>query len=349
MENAIDSPAGETTDWFEALLEHSSDLITVVRRDGSVGYQSRSVEHILGYDPGELCGQSFFEFVHPDDRDPLRDRVASMTDTDSSLVTRLEFRFRRADGSWAWLEGIASYRPGTPITGVVFNSRDVTARKESYQQAAVLNRVLRHNLRNGLNVILGHARQLADVGSPETDLGAETIQSTAVDLYETTSYVDDLWDILESSRISQHRQDVTALLEATVGPLAADNPGVTFECDLPNEQCVVAAPKLSVALDHVVRNAVEHNDSDDPRVELSVEEPESDDGYVAVTVADNGPGIPQQEREVLLEGEETPLKHSTGIGLWLLHWIITRSGGRIDFDENEPRGSRVTLSLPPAD
>jgi len=342
-------PPTETADWFEALLEHSSDLITVVKPDGTVRYQSPSVEPILGYASGELRGESFFAFVHPDDRTPLRERVASMTDNESSLVTRLEYRFRRADGSWAWLDGIASYRPESPVPGIVFNSRDVTTRKESYQQAAVLNRVLRHNLRNGLNVILGHAELLAETQSPEVANSAETIHSTAEDLYETTSYVGDLWDILETPQITQHHQDVVTLVRETVEPLAGDNPSVTFDCDLPDEQCVVAAPKLAVALDHVVRNAIEHNDSDEPRVEISVEEPDSEEGYVELTVADNGPGIPEQEQEVLIEGEETPLKHSTGMGLWILNWIITRSGGRIAFHENDPRGSRVTLSLPPAD
>ena len=58
---------------------------------------------------------------------------------------------------------------------------------------------------------------------------------------------------------------------------------------------------------------------------------------------------PAVDREVLLEGEEAPLEHGNGIGLWLVNWIVTRSGGRIAFDENDPRGRRVTLVLSPPD
>ena len=134
----------------------------------------------------------------------------------------------------------------------------------------------------------------------------------------------------------------------TVDRLASNNPDVTFEWDLPEKQCVLAASKLDVALDHVVRNAVEHNDAADPHVSVTIEGP-TDDGEVEVVVADSGPGIPEVEREVLLEGDESPLKHSSGLGLWILNWIITRSGGRIEFDENDPRGSRVTLALPAAE
>lgn len=349
MATTAEDPAERSNDWFEALLEHASDLITVVHPDGTIRYQSSSVEPILGYDPAGIRGETFYGFVHPDDRGAVRERVASMTDKESSLVTRLEYRFRRADGSWAWIEGIASYRPEAPITGVVFNSRDVTARKESYQQAAVLNRVLRHNLRNGLNVILGHAQQLQDGESTDVSASATKIRSTAEELLDTSRYVGDLSDILESRNSSQHKQDLTTLLAGTVESLAADNPGVAFDCALPDEQCVVAAPKLEVALQEVLQNAIEHNESDQPRVSVSVTEPDADGEYVEVTVADNGPGIPEQERDVLLEGRETPLKHASGLGLWILNWIITRSGGRISFDENEPRGSRVTLALPPAD
>ena len=102
-----------------------------------------------------------------------------------------------------------------------------------------------------------------------------------------------------------------------------------------------------MAIDHVLRNAVEHNDTDTPRIEVTTRPPGGESSDLYLTVADNGLGIPAQQREVLVEGEETPLKHGNGIGLWLVNWIITRSGGRIAFDENDPRGSRVTLALSP--
>jgi signal transduction histidine kinase len=124
---------------------------------------------------------------------------------------------------------------------------------------------------------------------------------------------------------------------------------VTFECEFPEEQYVSAAPKLSVAIDNIVQNAVEHNDADAPRVEITIRPATAETEYVELTVADNGPGIPEQEREVLLKGKETDLRHGSGLGLWIVKWVVTRSGGRIDFDKNDSRGSRVTLVLPVAE
>ncbi|MFB6296940.1 MAG: PAS domain S-box protein [Salinirussus sp.] len=341
-------------DWFEALIEHSTDLITVVNGRGTIRYQSSSIDAVLGYDPGELRGEVFFEFVHPDEKEMVREVVDRMADHDASAVERVEFRFRRADGSWAWLEAVVSHRPDASVTGFVVNARDVTSRKESRQQAAVLNRMLRHNLRNGLNVIIGHAQPLVDAETPAVANSAETIVSTAWSLHDATSYAKDLTDILESTRISQSRQDVAAIVDRIVDRLSGSGSGsesvdadATFDVDAPETQPVMAAPKLSVAIDHVVRNAVEHNDADRPRVAVTVDPPTGGE-YVEVTVADNGPGIPEHEREVLREGER-PLKHGSGLGLWIVNWIITRSGGRIEFEENEPRGSRVTLALPPVE
>jgi PAS domain S-box-containing protein len=337
----------EEREWFETLIEHSSDLITVVKYDGTIQYLSPSVDHVLGYTPDELRGEPFLDRVHPDDCPDVSEILERVAYDTENVTQRREYRFRRADGSWAWLESIVSHRPDATITGYVINSRDITLRKGSQQQAAVLHRMLRHNLRNELNVILGHAGELAASADADIASRAETIIDSGSNLRDATSYARVLNDIIESHRIEQTRQDVTTLVDGIVEAYQ-DGP-VTFACDLPDVLHVTATPKLDVALDHVVRNAVEHNDADSPRVEITARPPATDTGYAEVTIADNGPGIPEQERAVLLEGEETPLEHGSGLGLWIVNWIVTRSGGRITFGENEPRGSRVSLALSPAE
>jgi PAS domain S-box-containing protein len=339
----------EERDWFKALIEHGNDLITVVKPDGTIRYQSATSDAVLGYAPDDLRDEQYVEFIHPEDKADVQESLAQMANASTGMVRRLEYRFRRLDGSWAWLDGAISYRPEQTITGFVINARDVTSRKQSQQQAAVLNRTMRHNLRNELTVIISHAERLANADDSTVASNAEAILSRAWKLHDTTTYTKDLNDILESSRVAQRQFDLTALVEETVADLMDSYSEATFDVDIPDEQAVVAAPKLRIAIDHVLRNAIQHNDSDTPRIEVTVRPPGRQSSDVCVTVADNGPGIPAQQREVLLEGEETPLKHGNGIGLWLVNWIITRSGGQITFDKNEPRGSRVTLSLSPAD
>jgi PAS domain S-box-containing protein len=334
----------EERDWFEALLEHSSDLITVVKPDGSIRYQSDSVDNILGYSPNELQDEVYFEYLHPDDKPDLQTALDTMADQSGGVVQREEYRFRRARGTWAWLEGIVSYRPDTTISGYLINARDITARKESQQQAMVLNRILRHNLRNDLNVIQGYAEALTDPDPAQIAPSAEAIVSKTHDILDVTSYTQDI----NTRYVSQEQTNLIQLVEQEIEALDERYPEATFDIELPEQLFVISSPKVGLAVNHVLTNAIEHNDSDSPRVTIRVQSSSSEDGYVVLTIADNGPGIPAQEQEVLLEGKEEPLKHGSGLGLWIVNWIITRSGGYLAFEENEPRGSRVILALPSA-
>jgi signal transduction histidine kinase len=109
---------------------------------------------------------------------------------------------------------------------------------------------------------------------------------------------------------------------------------------------VCADELLESAIRNVLENAVVHNDGPEPTVEATVEA--DGDGY-RIVVADNGPGIPAVERTVFTEARETALEHASGLGLWLVHWIVTESGGDLTIDTREPTGTLVTMRLPGAD
>lgn len=64
-----------------------------------------------------------------------------------------------------------------------------------------------------------------------------------------------------------------------------------------------------------------------------------------MTVSDNGPGIPPHELETLRRGHETKLDHGSSLGLWLIQWAVDGSDGELAFESNDPRGTRVTLTL----
>src|SRR5690242_19775147 len=90
---------------FRALIEHCSDIITVLDADGRIQFESPSVERVLGYKPEELVGKNAFDFVHPDDLAAVREAFREAVDHPSKLPP-LQFRYLHKDGSWLLLEGI---------------------------------------------------------------------------------------------------------------------------------------------------------------------------------------------------------------------------------------------------
>ena len=226
---------------------------------------------------------------------------------------------------------------GDARRGSVLLLRDVTARQTREQRLAVLNRTLRHNLRNDASSIVANAELIGDGGDPEQ------CADRIVDA--TRELVDAAERAREIDRIGGEQTTVALdeVSEAAVSAVAADYPAVSFTTAVPDVQLVIDRDAVAVALQNVVENAAEHNDSREPFVVVSAEETGD---RVELAVADNGPGLPEHERAVLDAGEEDQLSHASGLGLWTAQWGVTAAGGRLRFSENDPRGTVVTLSLP---
>ena len=226
--------------------------------------------------------------------------------------------------------------------------REVSSRLDSERQRAknlstrlsVLNRVLRHDIRTNVTIIKGHADHiLREQKDPKE--AARVITEQADDLHELSE---------EARRVEAHlsgiqrRQpvDVVAEFREIVADLRSEYPDAAIETALPEQAIALASPLLDEALEHLIRNGIEHN-SADPAVWVEVE---NGDDAVAITVEDDGPGIPQMEIEVLDRGQETAMQHTSGLGLWIAKWVVDASEGTIGLAESDPSGTKVTVTLP---
>ena len=210
----------------------------------------------------------------------------------------------------------------------------------------VLNRVLRHDIRNKVNVIRGNA-DLVAAGTGETETAAETIRQQAEQMFQLSEYARELQAVLDQEEINTEVIDVGTTIAAKAMRLGRDHGYVTIHQDVAEEAWADVSPFVDSAVENLLANAVEHNDdSTSPTVWVDVA---VEGDVVTVRIADDGPGIPPEEVDVLQRGRETSLEHASGLGLWLVHWIVTESGGSVSFEEREPRGSVVELTLPRAE
>ena len=116
---------------FRSLVQNASDIITVLDGNGTITYESPSVERVLGHKPEDLVDETAFGYVHPEDRDHVRRFFVESVQLGGIGPSPLEFRFRHADGTWRDLEALGANLMEEPsVGGIVVNSRDITERKQ---------------------------------------------------------------------------------------------------------------------------------------------------------------------------------------------------------------------------
>ncbi|GAB6879642.1 hypothetical protein JCM17823_19160 [Halorubrum gandharaense] len=204
--------------------------------------------------------------------------------------------------------------------------------------ATVLNRVLRHNIRNDMTVIRGYTQLMAETES--NDGHAEKSLRKIDELLALSNKARELDRVVDSTA-ERAPVNIGALTEEVVEEFRTDYPEATFRLDVDDDPEAAVFPTFERAIEELIENAVKHA-GPSPVVELTVERvPNS----VKIDITDNGPGLDEQEQAVFTTGSETPLIHGSGLGLWVVHWIVTSHGGSLEASVNE-EGTTMTITVP---
>jgi len=212
------------------------------------------------------------------------------------------------------------------------------------QSNHVLNRVLRHNLRNDLTVILGH---LGELEANVTECQAERVsqlQSKVDEIVSTTEKARQIDVALAAEHRTQRPVDLVPHVRERTNAVTTAYPDATVETELPESAWVYGDWLVGTVLDNVVENVIVHAESA-PSLRAEIER---NSDSVTIRVADDCPRIPDHERPMFEQGSETPLNHSTGVGLWLVQSIMESYDGDIELDTSEMGGNQVALVFPAA-
>lgn len=210
----------------------------------------------------------------------------------------------------------------------------------------VLNRIIRHDVRNDASLLLWFAQRLEEGFNQAGDELAEPIRRKTeeiIEISEIAKQVEELNQGAEGRPIN-----VVEIIEEQIKTVKSTYPNADIETDLPSEAWVKADDLLKTVIDNLVENAIQHNDAT-PEIHLSVERPDAREGQVEICIKDNGPGIQSDAIEMLSQPcmpDPTDGNPSISLGLWLVKWIVDTYEGDLLIDENSPRGTIVTIVLP---
>jgi PAS domain S-box-containing protein len=340
----------ETRERFRKLLSDSADYIHVVTPDGTIQYITPSVERVLGYDPDSLVGENVLGYLHPEDRGSVAEGVEEILADPDSEVT-VEGRAQHRDGSWRWIEAKSRNLLEDPtIGGIVTNARDVTERRDRQRRLERQNDrlerfagLISHDLRNPLNVATGRLELVAD------DCDHPQIEAVSESLDRMERLIDGLVTLARADLEPEQpeRTDLAATVEHCWANVATGGAVLTVDTD----RTVLAEPaRLERLLENLLRNSVEHGvtgapsgdrGGSDPTAAVSVTVGDRPDGFY---VADDGPGIPPDERERVFDLGYTTTEDGSGLGLHIVRQIAEAHGWTVTATGSEAGGARFEFT-----
>ncbi|WP_222917046.1 PAS domain-containing sensor histidine kinase [Natrinema sp. SYSU A 869] len=322
---------------YQELIENATDIVFVLDPDGTITFASPSVTRLFGVSPELIVGEDAFEYVHDEDTQAAREAFDRALD-DPSSQPRVEYRVPDDSGEWRVVNVVArNLVENSYVEGVVLNARDITERKERERELERTNdqleqfaSVVSHDLRNPLNVASGHLEVVRETGSADS---LDEIEHS-LDRMETI-----IEDVLTLARQGKSIGETEPLSLETVARDA------WRQVDIRGAELVVDADRtvdgdrdrLLQLFENLFRNAIEHGGGD-VTVTVSLE----DDGFA---VADDGPGIPEPQRESVFDSGYTTADTGTGFGLAIVEQIAEAHGWDVSVRVSESGGARISVAV----
>ncbi len=119
---------------LRALMQNANDAVVTTDSEGNFTYCSPSVARMFYYGPERLVGTNAYSYIHADDLVMVKEAFRQLVELPANSMKTLQYRFRRADGSWAELEAVSTNLLKHPlIQGIVTNARDISKRHREGQ------------------------------------------------------------------------------------------------------------------------------------------------------------------------------------------------------------------------
>jgi PAS domain S-box-containing protein len=346
---------GDAT-FFADVVSNVGTGVAAYDRTGKIRYANEHYAEMLGTESADLESRHITVTNPEFDRKKFADYWASFGTGETRQVETVLRRF--GDDS---IVPVLVTTTHTAIGEEQFHIgtvQEITERKHYEEQLetqrdllGILNQMVRHDLRNDLQIVEAYARKIED-HIEDIDEQAEeyltTIQQCATDATEFTKTAGDLAEVIRQPDADLYCVSLTETIRNEVKELQKlyTDARVDIRGSLPTVE-VLATDMLGSVIRNLIQNGIEHNYSETPEVHIGVDRI---DESVEVRVVDNGPGIPDRHKDQIFKEGKTGIESDgTGIGLYLAQTLVERYDGDIRVEDADPDGSLFTIQLPIAE
>jgi PAS domain S-box-containing protein len=331
----------------ERLLAVATEPLFTATPDGRFDVANDAFRSLVGYESGALEETPVTALLHDDDEGDWQlqtNLVESGAAEDDDLTVRLVTN----NGTEVPVDiDVAPLAPDSgDFEGLACRVTDQRKRRRQEQKLNVLNRALRHNIRNRMNLVLGNAALIRDADDESYRTAAERIEAVGNEIITLADKARKAHEHLGIPDDADCRLDLVETTQDVLRSFAITYPGATVRTEFPERALARAPPSYEVALTELLENAVVHHPSGQGPVTVAVR---ADDPRT-VHVRDECDPIPDAVVDCLVEGEERPLEHNEGLGLWLVQWTVETVGGDLRFGRRpDGEGNEVTLAFDPVE
>ena len=321
-----------------ALDQVQASLYIVTERE--IQMVNHQLLDLTGYDREELLGESPTKLYHEETLDERRRRLTLLREDDQRRSIEWFCRLVSKSGTELPVRVEQTLVDGEAI---VCRVQDVRQEQQQEQQLNILTRALRHNIRNQMNLVVGHATTLQELDDPRYRTAAETIEDVGKRVISLADKARRAQEHLDIPPEEECRVELVEMATLVVEKFEIKQPQASVTTEVPERAPALAPPSVEVALMELMENAAVHHESGAGPVRVVIERTAE---TTAVHVEDECEPIPDAVIDTLERGEEQPLRHNDGLGLWIARWIAETVNGDLSFDRRaDGSGNRVTLQF----
>jgi PAS domain S-box-containing protein len=334
---------------YELVVDNTPEGIAQVSRDGTIMAANDTVAEAFDTSSRDIVGESVDDVLPAE----IANRWLAYGDDALTTGERVSFESRYGDRYFHTFAVPVDVGGETDTFQVI--SRDITERREREEelearteQLELITRFVRHDIRNDIDLIYSWSELLGDHVDEDGREYVDRIRSTTDHITELTQIAGEFVETVSSGidaelkaielrhTLGEELEKVRSSYEEATVQLNGDIPAVD----------VRANGMLSSVFRNLLNNAVQHNTADNPAVYVTAT---VDDGLATVTIADNGPGIPDdQKADIFGKGDQGADSSGTGIGLYLVHTLVSQYGGHVTVEDSDIGGARFVVELPTA-
>lgn len=338
--------SAEDRDAYQSYFEKSPVAVFVANREGTYIDVNPAACEMIGYSRDELLTMTTAD-VGVGKREPKSDPTLQALKKEGHVRTHESLRHRDGHEIEVLFEAAALCEDR-----FIAYCQDITKQQEYEKQLQeqrdsleLLNQVVRHDLRNDMTVLRGRAALLEEYVAPGGMSDLKAIQEATERAIELTNTARDLSETMLSTDEDIQPVRLDRHLEAPITKAASkfDHATITTDGQIPDIQ-VRGNDLLEAVFRNIIENGIAHNDKEEPKLHISTA---IDSDMITVAIADNGPGVSDNHKQVIFgKGEKSLDSSGAGIGLYLVETLVDQYGGDVWIEDNDPEGAIFNVTLP---